>query len=225
MKTPIGRALLESKPKLALAALTGAVVIGFDLVLMRVRPDEAFAVWRVVPTLAAVAVYLILARCDRASLGLTVIPIQGAIYWFKATAALGVIIGGWILAAGGIWILTGHDLPLRPLPPARVGTAFVWGCVQFPLLEESIYRLALCVPFAAFIRPVGAIALSGVLFGFLHVFYGNASADNLVAGYFLAWSFLKSGTIVVPVMLHSVGNACGLCVQVATWYWLNGGGV
>jgi membrane protease YdiL (CAAX protease family) len=223
MKTPIGRVLLESRPRLALAVLTGAVVIGFDLVLIHVRPDESLAVWRVLPALAAVAVYVILARCDRASLGLTVIPIQGAIYWFKATAALGVIIGGWILAAGGVWILTGHDLPLRPLPSAQVGMAFVWGCVQFPLLEESIYRLALCVPFAALIRPVGAIALSGVLFGFLHVLYGNASADNLVAGYFLAWSFLKSGTIVVPVVLHSLGNACVLCAQVGTWYWLNGG--
>ena len=63
-----------------------------------------------------------------------------------------------------------------------------------------------------------------MLFGLLHVVYGNPGPDNLVAGFFLAWSFLKSGTIVVPVVLHSLGNACVFVAQVVTWYWLNWGG-
>jgi uncharacterized protein len=57
--------------------------------------------------------------------------------------------------------------------------------------------------------------------GALHVLYGNAGPNNLVAGFFLAWSYLKSEAFLIPVALHSLGNFFVLLVQVAAWCWLN----
>ena len=33
---------------------------------------------------------------------------------------------------------------------------------------------------------------------------------------------LKSGTIIVPVVLHSLGNSCAVVMHFGTWYWLHG---
>ena len=52
--------------------------------------------------------------------------------------------------------------------------------------------------------------------------YGNPSPENLVGGFFLAWAYLKSDSIIVPVVLHGLGNLAALAGQVATWYWLRG---
>ena len=44
--------------------------------------------------------------------------------------------------------------------------------------------------------------------------------DNLIAGFFLAWAFLKSGSIIVPLALHALGNLCALVSWVGMWwYW------
>lgn len=34
------------------------------------------------------------------------------------------------------------------------------------------------------------------------------------------WAFLRSGTILVPLAMHSAGNLMALLAQVANWYWL-----
>jgi hypothetical protein len=49
------------------------------------------------------------------------------------------------------------------------------------------------------------------------------SPENLVGGFFLAWAFLKSETILMPWLLHAVGNGIVLAAQVAGWYWLASG--
>jgi membrane protease YdiL (CAAX protease family) len=54
------------------------------------------------------------------------------------------------------------------------------------------------------------------------VVFADPGPDNLIAGYFLAWAYLKSGTIVVPVMLHSLGNLCALVMHLGTWFWQHG---
>jgi uncharacterized protein len=54
---------------------------------------------------------------------------------------------------------------------------------------------------------LGAVA-SGMIFGALHVLYGNPPPDNFIAGSFLAWAYLKIGTIVVPIASHLLGNLC-----------------
>jgi membrane protease YdiL (CAAX protease family) len=61
-------------------------------------------------------------------------------------------------------------------------------------------------------------------FGGLHVAYGNPSPENLVGCLFLAWAYLKSESIVVPVVLHGLGNLCVLALQVGAWYFWGGAG-
>jgi membrane protease YdiL (CAAX protease family) len=90
-----------------------------------------------------------------------------------------------------------------------------------PIFEEVIYRLILCAPLAAWRRPWWGVVLSGLTFAALHMLYGNPSPENLFGGLFLAWAFLQSGSLLVPVLLHSLGNLCVLAGQIAAWYWLN----
>ncbi len=44
----------------------------------------------------------------------------------------------------------------------------------------------------------------------------------MVGGFFLAWAYLKSESLAVPVLLHGLGNLCALAGQVAAWSWLVG---
>jgi membrane protease YdiL (CAAX protease family) len=48
---------------------------------------------------------------------------------------------------------------------------------------------------------------------------GIASPENQIAGFLLAWAFLKIGTILVPLAMHSAGNLIALASHVAAWYW------
>ena len=66
-------------------------------------------------------------------------------------------------------------------------------------------------------------AASGLLFGGLHVLYGNPGPDNLVAGFFLAWAILKSGSILVPLALHALGNLCVIAAWIREFVHITGG--
>jgi len=70
----------------------------------------------------------------------------------------------------------------------------------------------------ALLGPRGTIVASGLLFGALHVLYGNPGPDNLLAGFLLAWTYLRSGSILVPFALHALGNLGVLASWVALWY-------
>jgi hypothetical protein len=76
-----------------------------------------------------------------------------------------------------------------------------------PLVEEPIYRLALCVPLVAIIGYWPTIVVSGAVFALLHHRYGNLSPENALAGLLLGWAYLRSGSLALPILLHSVGNA------------------
>ena len=103
-------------------------------------------------------------------------------------------------------------------PPARLLDAFLPACVNAPIIEETIYRLILCVPAVCLLRPAGAIVLSGAVFAAYHFTSGVASPDNFVAGYILCWAYLKSGSLLVPMVLHALGNLCILLLQLGAWH-------
>jgi uncharacterized protein len=175
-----------------------------------------------VVALVALALYLYLARGDLTSVGLTATPAQGWRYWFLAALLIGVAVAGFIALGLGAWIFAGQRLPIYTTAPHAFGTAFLRMCVFAPILEEVTYRLIVCVPFAAWGRPWLAIAASGLAFAALHLIYGNPSPENLVGGLFLAWAYLRSGTIGIPVLLHSLGNFCVIVAHAGAWYWLAG---
>ena len=172
--------------------------------------------------LIALAANLRLVQGDLESIGLRLTPVQGWWYWVRVSLWIGLAVATCIVVGLGIWVLSGHELPLYVTSPRDIGTSFLHMCLFAPIIEETIYRLAICVPLAVLLGPWKAIALSGLAFGALHFAYGIPSPENLLGGYFLAWAYLKSESIAVPVLLHGLGNLCALAAQVAGWYWLRG---
>jgi len=57
------------------------------------------------------------------------------------------------------------------------------------------------------------------------ILYGNPSPENLLGGFILCWAFLKSQTLVVPLLLHAGGNACAFLANVAYSFWWQGRGL
>ena len=222
MQTPIGRRLNDSTRSQVIACVIGVCAVAGDLILVwwNHYPESNESRW-VLAGLVLV-MYLHLVRGDLASLGLTGKPVQGWGYWVCATLVIGLAVLCCIGVGAALVLLLGRQWPVYTIPPGSVGTSFLVMCLFAPVSEETIYRLALCVPFAGLSRPWTTIVVSGVVFGGLHVVSGNPSPENLVGGLFLAWAYLKSGTIYLPIVLHSLGNFIAWVGQVAAWYWLHG---
>lgn len=214
----IGEGLAGSRSRQTLACLVGAVVVAGDLVTIHARLGYGYGA--LIAALAVVAL-LTLVRGDRASLGLTVAPQQGWGYWCRLTAVLvPIFLGAGALRDGLRWALTG-DVPV-PLPPELWWEKLASECLMAPPIEEVIYRLALCVPLTAILPRGAVIVASGLVFGLAHVLAGVGEATHFVMGFFFAWAYLKSGSIVVPVAFHALNNLWMLGVQIGAWYWFNG---
>ena len=151
------------------------------------------------------------------SLGLRLAPTQGWWYWCRLAAFFGFWIGLALFVYVGVWLSLGKALPvIRTYPSIH---ALTWMCVQAPVTEEVIYRVLLLVAVLPTLGHRGSIVTSGVIFALIHVLRGNASPENQIAGFMLAWAYLKSGTILVPIAMHSGGNLIALGGQVAGWYF------
>jgi membrane protease YdiL (CAAX protease family) len=212
MNTEIGHSLVGSRWRLALTSLVGAVVVAGNFISIHAR----FSLSQdVVLAALAVAVYLPLLRWDRASLGLTVKPKQGWWYW----CWLAALLGGVQVVATGLRLAFGLYPASERILPEQFGEEIVYSCIAAPLIEEVVFRLALCVPAVVLVRPVGAIAASAVLFSLAHIVGGVVSIGHLLVGIFLAWAYLESGSILVPVVLHSLGNLLPTGTKIGAWYW------
>ena len=205
-----------------MASAVGASVVAADLALVRWGPYAEAIEARGVLAVVALVAHLRLTQGDLASVGLHLTPSQGWRWWVKVSLWIGLAVAACVVVGLGLWVLSGQELPIHATPPSDIGRSFLRMCVFAPVLEEVLYRLALCVPLAVWLGPWRAIVVSGLAFAGLHVAAGNPSPENLVGGLFLAWAYLKSESIVVPVLLHSLGNLCALVGQVGTWYWLGG---
>ncbi len=168
--------------------------------------------------LLVIAVYR-LCGFDSASMGLRVTPLQPIRYWIRITALIAFAMFVVILACLGLAIALHVEFTTPTIPPWRVGPMFKHMCLRAPLLEEPIFRLALCVPMVAAFGPTRTIIINGIVFATAHFLWGNPGPDNFIAGYFLAWAYLKSGSLLVPVTLHFLGNLVAFAAQVAAWHY------
>jgi membrane protease YdiL (CAAX protease family) len=146
------------------------------------------------------------------------LPIQPIAYWVRATLIVASLLLIAIVAIFAITKWLNEGFTIQRLPPQHIATAFLHMCVIAPLLEETIYRLVICVSVTGALGAPAAILLSGAVFAGLHFVYGNPSPDNFLAGYVLAWVYLKSGSIIAPIVLHSLGNSVAIAAQLAAWY-------
>jgi uncharacterized protein len=220
MHTPIGHLEKTSRWRTIASGLTASAVVCVDLFLVWSGRTYLLGM-RIIPPVIALAIYVLIYRGDVSAMGLRFRPIQGLRYWVLATALIGAAIGTFLLLALAVALITGYPIRLYEIRPDDLWTMFVQMCVLAPIFEEATYRFALCTGLVPVIKPWGTIFVSGLIFGALHFLYGNPGPDNLIAGYFLTWAYLKSGTIVVPVVLHSLGNLCVLVMHFGTWYWLH----
>lgn len=85
--------------------------------------------------------------------------------------------------------------------------------IAAPLGEELLYRGLIFQSLLSRLRPGAAIWLSAGAFGLGHVTVGaswlsNATLALLIVplGAVLAWSFRRSGTLWVPILIHAVFN-------------------
>ncbi|MBI3823064.1 MAG: CPBP family intramembrane metalloprotease [Planctomycetes bacterium] len=150
--------------------------------------------------------YPIFANGNCGSIGLRLTPSEGWWYWCKAAPLLALAVAVLLVPGVALWLWLGGSV--EDLARETWNDPF-GNFVKAPVTEEIIYRLAVCTMVAGWFGPRSAIAVSGILFALIHLAYGWDNPVNLVAGFVLAWSFLKSNTILVPMALHSLGNILG----------------
>ena len=216
MITPIGQGF-NSRPKRILGLLIGCGAILTDMVLTWEGRSDYLG-WRLAVPIVAVGSFQFLLKVDRPSLGLRLSPVQGWSYWIRATCWIGVVTGTLLLLLVGLAMLVGVEIRIPRQTPFQFGSLFLYRCVLAPLVEETTYRVALCSPSVACFGSTATIGVSGVAFALLHVLYGNLGPDNAIAGFVLGWAYLKSGSIVLPTILHSLGNLFGILLQIGIWY-------
>ncbi len=219
--SPIGSAFRRSRGILIASSLVGILAVGLDMLLFLL----GVSYWDYEPALVlgAAAVLGFMAKWDRASLGLRMPSVRRSGYLIKIALFLGGIVSLFsICALGLLWLL---DVPidLRLFTHRSQLLPWLWSaCILAPVFQEGMYRFALCTPLAALLGRWGAILISGAAFSALHFVYGIPGPDNLIAGFLLAWVYLKTRSILVPIILHSLGNLCVFVFQVIVYY-PNGG--
>ncbi|MBI4738604.1 CPBP family intramembrane metalloprotease [Candidatus Woesearchaeota archaeon] len=83
------------------------------------------------------------------------------------------------------------------------------------IYEEFFYRgLIYNMALRKYKRPAKALALSSFFFSLGH---GNLSSfpAHFISGLFFGWSYMKTGSLIAPVIVHTINNAvltlCGGC--------------
>jgi membrane protease YdiL (CAAX protease family) len=119
----------------------------------------------------------------------------------------------WLLLFGGVAVVLGVAailsrvwFPQMAYGHREIASIAVYNCMVWPIYEEVIYRVALCTPSAALLGRPWAIVANGLVFGALHVAYGNPDPSNAIGGFALAWIFLRSRSVTVSIVGHSIGN-------------------
>jgi membrane protease YdiL (CAAX protease family) len=231
MEKSIGASLKASPGLLWLTALGATTLVGADLATVAFGPfpglDFIFRLTLAIfGCLFCAFVSAALPETGGITFGFTLVPRQGWLFWIKVTAIVGAVLFVILLAFGSGFVTLGFSLPQPRLnSTSEVLPLFLWMCVVAPLFEEVTYRLVLCPPFSALLGTRSCIVLSGLIFAGLHFLYGNPSPENLLGGFILGWAFLKSGTLIIPISLHALGNLCAFLGQVGYFYWWQGNGM
>lgn len=213
MQSVIGSSIPASRRRFALGFAFATIAAYFLVELLQLSFEFSTSL-----VLFSTLVLVWLCDGDLVSLGLRWSPRQGWRIWLRWSWHLLLLIGVALAVGFGVARLVGYEFPIATTPPRWAAWRFVWMCIYAPLLEELLFRFILCTPLARFWGHWITIAISGTLFALVHMVYGAASPENLVAGFFLAWAYLKSESLVVPILLHSGGNFLALVAQLIGWY-------
>ncbi len=133
-------------------------------------------------------------------------PLPSRGYWLRVIGSL--LLLSLLLAAPFFLFLkaTEPGLPPSTVRLMGIGEYTKHAMVQAPLMEEAVYRGAICLSLWVALGPWLAVILSGAAFTYLHVLYGNFAPNHIVAGVILSWAFIKSGQLWMAIGLHAAGN-------------------
>lgn len=211
--SPIGRDL--ARPVAIAMFVVALLVVARDLKLL-----GAFDYWRgirLAPPALAVCLFLYLARDNLDAVGIRLRPLPSLRFWLVTILALAIIFA--LLVVGTIVVFLALDMPITPYLPESFD--YVWNAVvDAPFVEESIYRWVFVTGIAALAPRWSAVVLSGATFAYLHFLYNNPGPDNFIGGYFFAWMYLRSGSILVPIAFHALGNGTLILLNVIAYYAL-----
>lgn len=205
--SPIGIGF--SRPVAIAMAFIATLVVAHDLKLF-----GDFNYWsgrRDIPPAAALAVFVYLARNNLGAIGVRLRPLPSFRFWLGAALVLAIIMG--LLIAGTVLVF----LVLEKRIDLHLAGSFsyVWASVvEAPVVEESIYRWLFVTGIVAIAPRWAAVVLSGAVFAYLHFVYGNPGPDNFIGGYFFAWMYLRSGSILVPIAFHALANGSLILLNV-----------
>jgi membrane protease YdiL (CAAX protease family) len=181
--------------------------------------QDIIPVNRTIIVLAGLVAVLCLDNHNSELLGFRLWPAQGWGFWFRMGiyfgAAIGLLLAVLLILA---WLM-GLTVPIEARAPSV--RALLSMCLNAPLEEELVYRALLIFAIAPTCGDLGSIFISGIVFAAIHVLGGNPGPDNQVAGFMLAWAFIKSRTILVPMALHSAGNLIAFANFTAGWWYLH----
>ena len=220
---PVPWAFIDSAQAFALAVVgtlvlvLGAALIRGDSPAAEAQPLSAL-VLLLGPALLALAVWLFGVRRHAApwsSLGFT-LPGNRRSYVFAGIALLLSL--GFAAAYTATVETLGFDVLVPPaIPPGILGdgvyrvinTASIG--ILGPIAEETFFRGFLLPAVAPYIGVAKAVVAISVLFALSHVMVG-VLIPAFVSGLILAWLYLKTGSIVPPVIAHAAQNLLVLAV-------------
>lgn len=213
--------LATGSPRRRAAALVGLGVVGADLVDQAYRAQPLGDGARALLGVVALLVLWALSGRDRAALGLVGRLRPSGWFWLRGMCWLGalVLLFSALSYLASVWL--GAPLPTTSIFQREEDLwHFLWHAVLVaPVMEELLYRGVLCSSLRAVLGPRGTIAVSGAWFGALHFAYANPGPDNFIAGYLLAWAYLRSGALWLPIALHAGGNLCVWLGHAYLFYW------
>jgi membrane protease YdiL (CAAX protease family) len=217
-ETPIGGVVPTWGGAVCASAAVAVVMVDLGLTPWVIDYDDLWP--RIGPALAAMVLLAIAIR-DPAGLGVRIAPLPSSRYWLRATIGIGLLFVVIVGIAMGIYVAL-HGMQWPANVPKPTWSRIPRSCGYAPVVEETIYRWVLVTGLAAFGLRWTAVLISGVAFGYLHVRYHVAAANNVAAGFVFAWMYLRSGAIAMPVMFHALGNLIVIAANVVGYHILVG---
>ncbi|MBI2930117.1 MAG: CPBP family intramembrane metalloprotease [Planctomycetes bacterium] len=131
---------------------------------------------------------------------------------------VGLLVG---VCAAGVRVVYALVIGVRMEPPSTFAWGTAWGMLMIvlavgaaPMCEEVFFRGTMLGAFSESGRRTWGIVVSAVLFAVMH--FDLAMAPYLLAvGVIMAYVFLRTRSIVAPVVAHATANAGVLAA--ATW--------
>ena len=121
---------------------------------------------------------------------------------------------GWEIGAGTIFPSSPiHSIGMSGLPWTGA-IAFVFDVVVLaPIGEELLFRGVVLPWLRGLFSERWALALSGVLFGAVHLYYGTFVVVVVWYGVVFGWVRLRSQTLRAPIALHMAQNTMACLVM------------